>query len=239
MFVLRRNTERRHIKSGKYDIWLTFYPEDHGDKIGECFGILSIFDEIRLQPGKETAPQTIDNTELITYVYRGAVVQEDSTRRPTVIHAGEFQCMAINHILRHSMTNALRTDVAHIFRIHLHLGFPKDVGLDYTNTPMRFTAAQRRNVLCAIASPDGSKGSFRIHPDASIYSSILDPGQHVVHEVLQGRKVWLHIICGKAIVNGINMTHGDSLGITKEPSVSLTVQENTELLLIDAISNDS
>ena len=239
MFVLRTNTERQHIKSGKCDIWRTFYPEDHKSIFGGCYGILSVFNEICLPPGEETAPQSIDNTELITYVYKGAVVQKDSTRLSTVIHAGEFQCTAINHIFCHSMANALKADLVHIFRIHLHLGFPKDVGPDYANKPMRFTSAQRRNVLCAIASPDGFKGSHRIHPDARIYSSILDPGQHVVHEVLQGRKVWLHIVCGKAIVNGINMTSGDGLGITKEPSVSLTVQENTELLLIDMISNDS
>ncbi len=133
--------------------------------------------------------------EIVTYVYRGALAQEDSTGTSGVVHAGEFQRMTIGRGIRHKETNASRTDWAHIFRISLR---PSEVGPDRAHEQKRFAAAQRRNVLCVVASPDGRKGSLRIHQDALVYSSVLDPGHHLVHELLPGRSAWLHVICGEA-----------------------------------------
>jgi redox-sensitive bicupin YhaK (pirin superfamily) len=69
--------------------------------------------------------------------------------------------------------------------------------------------------------------------DALIYSSILDPGHHPIHELLPGRSAWLHVICGEATLHDIVLTQGDGVGVTMEPLVSLTAQEHTEILLID------
>jgi redox-sensitive bicupin YhaK (pirin superfamily) len=78
--------------------------------------------------------------------------------------------------------------------------------------------------------------TLHIHQDALVYSSILDPGHHLFHELLLGRSAWLHILCGEATLNDIVLTQGDGVGVTNEPSVSLTVQETTEVLLIDVSS---
>ena len=110
----------------------------------------------------------------------------------------------------------------------------KDAGPDYAHEHKRFTAAQLHNVLCVVAPLDGRKGSLRIHQDALIYSSVLDPGHHIIHELLPGRSAWLHVICGEAILPDIILSQGDGVGITLEPSVSLTAQENTEILLVDS-----
>jgi redox-sensitive bicupin YhaK (pirin superfamily) len=164
-------------------------------------------------------------------VYAGALAQEDSTGRSVVLQAGEFQRMATGHGIRHKETNASRTDWAHLFRITLR---PSQVGLACTQEQKRFTAAQRRNVLCVVASWDGRKGSLRMQQDALVYSSILDPGYHLVHELLPGRCARLHLVYGEATINDdVVLTRGDSVDVKIEPSVSITVQENSELLMVD------
>jgi len=230
MITVRRDTERCHVQRGKHDIWHTFYPQEHPDPLADGFGNLAVFNEMRLPPGGGSRPHRRDEAEIVTYVYKGALAQEDSTGYSGVIQAGEFQRLTTGRAIRHKETNASRTDWAHVFRISLR---PSEVGLDCTREQKRFTAAQRRNVLCVIASPDGRKGSLRIHQDTLIYSSILDPGLHLVHELLPGRSDWLHIMYGKAKLNDIVLTQGDGVGVTIEPSVSITVQENTEILLVD------
>jgi redox-sensitive bicupin YhaK (pirin superfamily) len=230
MITLRRDTERHHNRRRKQEIWLTFDPQDRTDPLADGFGALAIFSEIRLPPDGGTAPQPRDEAEIVTYVHKGALAQEDSTGSSGVVHTGEFQRMTIGRGIRHKETNASRTDWTHIFRISLH---PSEVGLDPAHEQKRFTAAQRRNVLCVVASPDGRRGSLRIHQEALTYSSILDPGHHLVHELLPGRSAWLHIMYGEATLNDIVLTQGDGAGITIEPSISLTVQENTEILLVD------
>jgi redox-sensitive bicupin YhaK (pirin superfamily) len=234
MITVRRNTERRHVQSGKSDIWLSFYPEDVAGGLSDGFGVLSFFNEMRLPPGEGFDSHPMNETELITYAYKGALAQEDSTGCSGVVHTCEFQRMTTGRVIRHKAMNASRTDWAHIFRIYLR---PSEVGLDCTHEQKHFTAAERRKVLCAVASPDGRKGSLRIHQDTCIYSSMLDPGQHIVYELLQGRRAWLHIVYGEVTVNGIDLTQGDGVGIISEPSVSLTVRESTELLLVDTIPN--
>jgi redox-sensitive bicupin YhaK (pirin superfamily) len=138
--------------------------------------------------------------------------------------------MTIGGGIHHEEMNALRTDFAHIFRISLR---PTEVGLDSAHEQKRFAVGQRRNLLCVIASPDGRKKSLRILEDALIYSSILEPGHHIVHELSPGRSAWLHVINGEVTLQNTILTEGDGVGVTIEPSVSLTAQENTEILLVD------
>jgi len=230
MVTLRRDRQRRHVQRGKQDIWHTFFPHDHPGPLADGFGVLVVFDEIRLRPGESTELHPGDEAEMVTYLYKGALSQEDSAGNSGVIHAGEFQRMSTGCRIRHKETNASRSDWAQVFRISLR---PSEVGLDCAREQKHFSVAQRSNVLCVIASPDGRKGSLRIHQDALIYSSILDQGHHAIHELLPGRCAWLHIICGEATLNDIVLTQGDSAGFKTEPSVSLTAHENTEILLVD------
>jgi redox-sensitive bicupin YhaK (pirin superfamily) len=62
---------------------------------------------------------------------------------------------------------------------------------------------------------------------------MLDPGHHFVHELLPGRSAWLHVVDGQAKLNDIILAQGDGVGFTLEPSISLTAQENAEVLLIE------
>jgi redox-sensitive bicupin YhaK (pirin superfamily) len=138
--------------------------------------------------------------------------------------------MAIGGGVRHKETNASRTEWAHIFRISLS---PLEVGSNGAREQMHVAAAQRHNVLRIVTSPDGRQGSLHTQQDALIYSSLIDPGHHLIHELLPGRNAWLHVICGEAASHDIILTQGDGVGVTNERSVSLTAREKCEILLVD------
>jgi redox-sensitive bicupin YhaK (pirin superfamily) len=238
MNIIRRSFERRHIKSGKCDMWLTFYPQEPAAPLNDGFGNISILNEVLLDACEEVISKSESESELITYVHKGTLALEGLLGYSGVITAGEYQCMVIARITGQRVTNISQTDLAHFFRIYLRLS-PSQYIDNCLETPTRFTVAQRRNILCKVASPEVWNGSIRINSDAHIYSSILDPGQHIVHELLQGRKVWLHIVYGKVRVYEIDLNNGDGIGITEERSISFTVLQATELLLIDvAIEGD-
>jgi redox-sensitive bicupin YhaK (pirin superfamily) len=234
MITLRKNTDRRHINNGKHDSWLTFYHQVSPHPPTDSFGVLTAFNEIRLPPGGVSAPHPTKEAEILTYAYQGALAQEDSTGDSGVVHAGEFQHMTIGRGIRHKETNPSLTDWAHVFRIYLR---PSENGLPCAHEQKRFPGAQRHNVLCVVASPDGRKGSLRILQDSVVYSSIIDPGRHLIHELLPGRSAWVHVIDGEATLHDIILTQGDGAGVTIEPSVSVTAQENTEMLLMDLAGN--
>jgi redox-sensitive bicupin YhaK (pirin superfamily) len=230
MIKLLRNSQRRHVRRSKQEVWHSFFAEDLPDPLASGFGFLLAFDELRLQPGASTEPHCEDETEIVTYVYKGALSQEDTQGNSGVIHTGEFQRMSTGRRIRHKETSVSRTDSVHLFRMFLRSA---QAGLDPGHEQKRFTEAQRRNLLCVVVSPDGRQGSLCIQQDVLVCSAILDPGHHLVHELAPARTVWIHAVCGEATLNDLVLTHGDGVGVSNERSVSLTVQENTEVLLVD------
>jgi quercetin 2,3-dioxygenase len=230
MITLRRSDERHHDRRHRQEVWRTFYPEDRADGLADGFGTLQILNEDRLPPGADLPTHPHHDAEILTYVREGALAHEDSRGRSGVIQAGEFQCRTARSGIRHSETNASRIDWAHVFQIQLR---PSEPGLEPSHQQKRFCVAERRGVLRVIASPDGRNGSLRIHQAAVAYSAMLDPGQHVVHELSEGHRAWLHIVQGEVLLDDLVLTAGDGVGVTAECAVSLTAREQTELLLLD------
>jgi redox-sensitive bicupin YhaK (pirin superfamily) len=229
MITLRRAQERHDGQRHEQQVWQTFPPRGRAG-LTSGFGILEGLTEHRLPPGAVSAAPLRQEAEIVTYVFEGALAQEDSTGSSGVVCAGEFQRLINGRGVHFKETNASRTDWAHVYRICLR---PTQMGLDCAHEVKRFATALRHNVLCVVASQDGRNGSLRILQDALIMSSVLDPGHHIVHELIPGRSAWLHVICGEANLDDLILARGDGVGVAVERSVSLTAQEKTEVLLVD------
>jgi quercetin 2,3-dioxygenase len=230
MITVRRTTERHHDRRQKREVWLTFHRPGRADPLADGFGILEFLNEDRLPPRSFLPRLPYHDAEVVNYVREGSLAYEDSTGRSGLVHAGEFQRMTAGRGIRHSETNASRTDWAHVFRICLRAS---DAGLEPDHEQKRFSAAERRGALCVIASPDARRGSLRIHQDALMFSAMLHPGQHVVHELSQRRSAWLHLVTGEVTLGDVVLTTGDGAGVSGELAVSLTAREETEILLVD------
>ena len=230
MVALLRNNQRLRVQCRKQEMWRTFFAQAPLGPLAGGFGDLVAFDELRLPPGDSTEPYGDEELELVTYVFKGRLAQEDTAGNSGVIQAGEFQCMSTRGRIGLRDMSASRSEWVHIFRISLR---PPEGGGEPEHEQKRFTAAQRRNQLCVVASPDGRQGSLRIRQDALVFSAMLDPGHHLVHELASGRSAWLHMVCGEATLHDVVVSQGDGLGVTNELAVSFTVQEPTEVLLVD------
>jgi quercetin 2,3-dioxygenase len=230
MIALRRADERRHLRHHEQEAWLTFYRQDGADPLAHGFGALEILNEDRLPPGARVPLEPYHAAEILTYVLEGALAHEDSAGRSGVSQAGEFRRVTAGRGVRPSEANASRIDWAHTFQIGLH---PSEAELDPSDEQRRFSAAERRGDLCVVASPDGRRSSLRIHQDALIYSALLDPGQHLIHELAPGRSAWLHVVRGETTLGDVVLTTGDGAGVSADRALSLTAREETEILLLD------
>ena len=115
MLNLRRNIQRRHTRRGEGEIWQVFFPPDDETLGLEGFGSLICLDEIRLAPGERTEYHGGAETEIVTYVYGGAISQEDSTGNSSVIRAGEFQHTSTGLRIRRKETNLVQAGWANVF----------------------------------------------------------------------------------------------------------------------------
>ena len=129
--------------------------------------------------------------------------------------------------MKSSIRNASRVAIA------LALSFAPVITSARGHEQKRFSTAERRGELCVVASRDARRGSLRLDQDAVLYSAMLEPGRHVVHELAQSRRAWLHIVQGDATLGDLVLTTGDGVGVTAERAVSITARLRTEILLLD------
>ena len=230
MITLRRSGERHHDRHRKHEVWLTFDAKGRDDPLADGFGSLQILDEDRLSPGADLSRRPDSDAEIVIYVCGGALAYDDSTGRAGVIQAGEFRRTTAGRGRRQHEANASRSDWAHVFQIWLR---PTQATGDRGHEQKRFSTAERSGELCVVASRDARRGSLRLNQDAAVYSAMLEPGRHVVHELAPGRSAWLHIVQGDATLGDIVLTTGDGVGVSAERAVSLTARVRTEILLLD------
>jgi quercetin 2,3-dioxygenase len=230
MITLYRAEQRRRIRRDHGESWLTFFAQDRSSPLADSFGAIELLNEGRLPPAATVPLRPRHGVEIVTYVREGALAQRDWMGRSGVIHAGEFQCRTVGRGVRLSETNASQTELAHVLQIWLR---PAEAPRESSHEQKRFSTAERRGELCVVASPDGQRGSLRVHQDILIYSALLDPGRHLIHELLPGRSAWIHLVQGEATLGDVVLSTGDGAGVTADRAVSITAREESEILFLD------
>jgi redox-sensitive bicupin YhaK (pirin superfamily) len=234
MITLRRGDERHRERRQKHQIWFTFPPRGAPEPLAGGFGALEELQQERLAPGAAAPRRAGRASEIVTYVSEGALAHEDSMGRSGVIRAGEFHRRNGAKGLRHTETNASRSDWVQSFHLWLRASGDGDGTGPPGHEQKRFSAAARRGRLCVVASVDGRAGSLCVQQDVLMCSAILDRGQHIVHELARGRSAWLHLLQGEISLGGdLSLTAGDGAGLTEERAVSFTARVDTEVLLLD------
>ena len=230
MIAVRRSADRQYDKTRTLETWLTFGPKDRAGILSDGLENLEVLQECRLALGARVPRASGHDAEIVTYVREGALAYDNSLGVSGIVQSGEFQRVTVGRGLHRNRTNASRIDRVHFFQIWLR---PSQADLDPGDEQKRFTAAQRRGGLCVVASQDGRRGALHIHQDALIYSALLNPGQHVVHELSPGRSAWLHLVQGEVTLGDLILSTGDGVGVTAERALSLTAMEESEILLVD------
>lgn len=230
MICLRRANLRRHDRCDGQDVWLTFFSQQPPSALDHGFGSLECLNEVSLAPGAHLAGRMQPGAEVVTYVREGSLALDDIKGGRIIVQAGEYRRTNATRAVCARGMNASRSAWVHFFQICLS---PAGVDPDPACEQKRFSTADRRGGLLVVASQDASKGSLLVHQQATILSAILDPGQHVVHELTANRSAWLHLVRGEAALGDITLTTGDGAGLVGERSVSFTARDTVEVLLID------
>lgn len=229
MIILRRAQQRYDDRRGKQVAWLTFYAQAADDTLASGFGALVALDEVCLPPNARLESAGQQGPETITYVLSGALAHEDSLGRSGVLQAGEFRCMTAPPGVRCGNANTSSRDWTHLFQI----GLRQSGASRPTDEQRRFSTADRRDRLCLIAAGEASAGALRLRQDADLYSALMHPGQHLVHDLHSARRAWLHVVSGKVSLDDLLLTPGDGAGVSDERALSFTAQADAEILLID------
>ena len=231
MIAVRHAAERGTANFGWLDSRHTFSFGHYYDPDHMGFGALRVINEDRVTPGRGFDTHGHQDMEIISYVLEGALEHRDSIGTGSVIRPGDVQIMSAGTGIRHSEFNHSKQEPVHFLQIWV---LPDRNGLPPRYDQKSFPAAEKRDRLRLVGSPDGRDGSIVIHQDAEIYDALLSRDHAVTHALAAGRKSWIQVVSGAVEVNGRAAEAGDGVAVEDEALVSITSRaDRSELLVFD------
>ena len=230
MITLRRSDERGHADHGWLNSFHSFSFAGYQDAEHKGIGPLRVINEDRVAPGQGFGAHGHRDMEIISYVLQGALEHKDSMGNGSVLRPGYVQRMSAGTGVRHSEFNPSLKEGVHFLQIWVE---PSTVDIKPGYEETIFSDATKRGKLCLIASSDGRDGSVKIHQDARIFATLLDGDEHVQHALASGRRAYVHVVRGQALVNGQALATGDAAKLSDETTVDIRQAKDAEILLFD------
>jgi redox-sensitive bicupin YhaK (pirin superfamily) len=234
MITLRPSSERGHANHGWLDSHHSFSFADYYDEAHMGFGPLRVINEDRVQPGAGFPTHGHRDMEILTYVLEGGLAHKDSLGTGSSIVPGDVQRMTAGRGVMHSEFNASRTAPVHFLQIWIE---PAVRGLAPSYEQANVPAADKRGRLALIAGPEGSNAAVTIHQDARLYAAIVTASDRLTHALASGRRAFVNVVRGEAVVNGMSLVAGDAAKVEGETPIVIDHagddRPEAEVLLFD------
>ncbi len=216
MIEIRKSEDRGVANFG----WLysrhTFSFGNYYDPRHTGYGPLLVINDDQVQAGQGFGTHGHRDMEIISYVLDGELAHKDSLGNGSVIRPGDVQRMSAGTGVRHSEFNHSSTRPVHFLQIWIQ---PATLGIPPGYEEKHFDAESKRSRLRLIASPDGAEGSVRIHQDARLFAAVLDSDVPLRHPLSSGRRTYVHVVRGEALLNGLYLAGGDGAKIDGETEI--------------------
>jgi quercetin 2,3-dioxygenase len=244
-----RSDERYHFESDWLKTHWHFSFDHYHDPANMSFGPLRVFNDDVIAPAGGFPTHGHREMEIVTYVINGALEHHDDMGNTGIIRPGEIQRMSAGTGVRHSEFNHSKKDPVHLIQLWI---LPAVRGLEPSWEQKSFSIADRSGKLLPIAVPAGKNGNtgspressasgpntVQLHQDATIYTSLLAPGQSATHKLRDGRHVYIFVIGGNLSLNGETLGPGDQARVSNEPELRLSAAAGSngaaaDFLLLD------
>jgi len=203
---------------------------DYYDPAEMGWGALRVINEDRVAPGSGFGRHGHRDMEIVTYILSGALEHQDSLGHGGIIRRGEVQRMTAGKGILHSEFNPSASEETHLLQIWIE---PALRGTSASYEQQALPVDSLRGRLRLVASPDGAEGSTTIGQDARLYASRLAPGESVDYTLAAPRLAYVHVVCGRLVINGQIFNGGDGAKIADETRLQFTAEEEAEFLLFD------
>jgi redox-sensitive bicupin YhaK (pirin superfamily) len=189
---------------------------------------LRVMNDDVIAPGSGFDMHPHNDMEIITYVISGELTHVDSMGHRETIGRGDVQYMSAGTGIMHSETNEGSVPV-HLIQTWI---FPRAKHLKPRYGSVRFLEAQRANRWLHFAGPDGADTPVQLHQDANLYAAELKHGNTLTFEPGAQRQLYVKVMEGDVMMNGVALAHGDAAEAANE-TLSFSADDYAHLLLIE------
>jgi quercetin 2,3-dioxygenase len=219
-----RSNDRYHFETDWLQTYWHFSFDHYHDPANMNFGPLRVFNDDVISPAGGFPLHGHREMEIVTYIIEGSLEHKDNMGNTSVLRPGEIQRMSAGTGVRHSEYNHSEKDPVHLVQLWIT---PAVEHLMPSWEQKSFSPSDRSGKLLPIAVPAGKSGSngtsaVQIHQDATIYTSVLAPGQSTSHQLSKGRRAYFFVIVGALKLNGETLGPGDQARVTNEIKLQLS-----------------
>ena len=230
MLTVRKAEDRGHANHGWLNSYHSFSFANYYDPQHMGFRSLRVINEDMVAPAKGFPTHPHRDMEIITYVVSGAVAHKDSIGNTEQVGASGVQRFSAGTGITHSEFNPSKTEGLHLLQIWL---LPEQQGITPSYEQKEFPTATKRGQWRAIANREATDGAVKLHQDAAIYATILEPGEQLTYTLQADRHAWVQIVQGEVTLNGTTLDKGDAAAISNETKLAFEASTDAEILLFD------
>ena len=195
------------------------------------FGALRVLNDDVIAPAMGFAAHPHNNMEIITIPLEGALEHKDSMDNIGVVAADEIQVMSAGTGVTHSEYNKNKDQPLNLLQLWV---LPNKQNVTPRYDQKNITSLKKTNALYPVITPNHDGPSMWIHQDAWFHLGDFDQKTTVPYSLhKKGNGVYAFMIEGGASIEGESLEKRDALGLWETEGFSITVEENSRILLIE------
>lgn len=229
--VLHKAETRGHANHGWLNSYHTFSFANYYNPDRVHFGALRVLNDDTVAAGMGFGTHPHDNMEIISIPLEGDLEHKDSMGNTTVIRNGDIQVMSAGTGVHHSEYNKNRDHLVKFLQIWV---YPNQRNVQPRYDQITLNAADRKNKLQQIISPNADDAGVWIHQDAWFHLADFDAGKTAEYQIHKaGNGVYAFVLKGDVNINGQALSTRDGLGIWDVDSFSIEASSDAEFLLME------
>lgn len=172
-------------------------------------GAIRVLNDDRVAGGGGFERHPHRDMEIISFVISGQLEHKDSMGNGDTLSAGDVQYMSAGAGVLHSEFNPSPTASVRFLQLWI---FPDQKGYPPAYAKLESVLSSAHNAWIQVLRPTGSEGTgIEIRQDAAVRWVNLDSGHRVPVELPRGRGMWLQVVDGDVLVDGLRLVEGDAL----------------------------
>lgn len=230
MLTVRKADDRGHANHGWLNSYHSFSFANYYDPQHMGFRSLRVINEDTIASGAGFPTHPHRDMEIITYVVSGAVAHRDSIGNTEMVGAGGIQRFSAGTGITHSEFNPSNAEALHLLQIWI---LPEQQGITPSYEQKEFPAETKRGQWGALANRDATDGAVKLHQNAALYATLLEPGERRDYALQTDRHAWVQIVQGEVTLNGTLLEKGDAAALSNETKLVFEASTDAEILLFD------
>ncbi|MGQ0828945.1 MAG: pirin family protein [Bacteroidota bacterium] len=233
--VFHKASERGHADHGWLNARHSFSFASYNDPRKVHFGLLRVLNDDIVAPGTGFGMHPHDNMEIVTIPLKGTLEHRDSMGNMGVIKPNEIQAMSAGSGLMHSEYNHSKTEPINLLQIWV---FPKVKNIEPRYDQRVFTEEEKNGKFKTIVAPVKADDIMWINQDAYFSLGKFKTGASVDYTIQhKNNGVYIFIIEGEVTIDGQKLEKRDALGVWETDKISIHVNSDAEILIIDVPMN--